>query len=202
MGQLAVFGINNDALNRIVSLLILFVVVIWLALVYWTYSDARRRIADPMLVGCATAASLFPFLGTIVYTIVRPPEYLEDARERELEIKAAEARVQVLKSRTCRNCGAAVEPSFLRCPNCRQKLRQPCRSCSKPLDPLWKICPYCESEVPGAAPAERRRPTRRTSAAAGSYATEQISASRRQPQTGARPRPDGGGGTRSRPPGA
>ena len=79
-----------------VELVILFLVVIWLALVYWTFADARRRIADPLLVGCATAASLFPFVGTIVYMIVRPPEYLDDVRERELEIQAAEARLAEL----------------------------------------------------------------------------------------------------------
>ena len=80
-------------MNLAVNLLLLFLVVFWIALVYWTYADARRRIDDPMLVGCATAASLFPFVGTIVYLIVRPPEYLEDVRERELEIAAAEARL-------------------------------------------------------------------------------------------------------------
>src|SRR5919108_1399549 len=106
--SLALFGIENDGVNVVVNLLVFFLAVIWLPLVYWTYSDASRRIDDPMLVGCATAASLFPFIGTIVYTIVRPPEYLEDARERQLEIKAAEARLQALESRTCRNCGAAV----------------------------------------------------------------------------------------------
>ena len=89
----AIFGIENDALNLAVNLLILFLVVIWLALVYWTYADARRRIADGLLVACATAASLFPFVGTVVYLIVRPPEYLDDVRERELEIAAAEARL-------------------------------------------------------------------------------------------------------------
>ncbi len=67
------FGITNDALNLVVNLLILFLVVLWLALVAWTYLDARRRIEDPVLVACATAASLFPFLGTIVYSILRPP---------------------------------------------------------------------------------------------------------------------------------
>ena len=73
MGLIAMFGIENSGLALAVNLLLLFLVVIWLALVYWTWSDARRRIADPMLVGCATAASLFPFIGTIVYLIVRPP---------------------------------------------------------------------------------------------------------------------------------
>ena len=60
MGALATFGIENDGLNVAVNLLLLFLAVIWLALVYWTFADARRRIADPLLVGCAPPASLFP----------------------------------------------------------------------------------------------------------------------------------------------
>ena len=83
MLALAVFGIKNGTINAAVELICLFLVVIWLALLYWTYADARRRILDPMLVGCAAAAALFPFVGTIVYMIVRPPEYLDDVRERE-----------------------------------------------------------------------------------------------------------------------
>jgi len=157
----ALFGIENDGVNLVVNLLVFFLIVIWLALVYWTYADAQRRIDDPMLVGCATAASLFPFIGTIVYAIVRPPDFLEDARERELEIKAAEARVRMLDSRTCRGCGGAIEPGFLRCPSCLRRLREPCRSCGKPLDPNWRICPYCESEVPGAPVGPPPRSERR-----------------------------------------
>src|SRR5438270_6222252 len=41
----AIFGIKNSGLSLAVNLVILFLVVIWLALVYWTYADARRRIA-------------------------------------------------------------------------------------------------------------------------------------------------------------
>jgi RNA polymerase subunit RPABC4/transcription elongation factor Spt4 len=152
----ALFGIENDGVNLAVNLLIFFLVVIWLALVWWTYSDASRRLEDPMLVGCATAAAVFPFIGTIVYTIVRPPEYLEDARERELEIKAAEGRIRMLETRTCRHCGFHVESAFLRCPSCRRKLKEPCRSCGKPLDPHWKICPYCESDIAGTSPTTTR----------------------------------------------
>ena len=136
-----VFGIKNSTINLVVELLILFLVVIWLALVYWTYADARRRIADPMLIGCATAASLFPFVGTIVYMIVRPPEYLDDVRERDLEMQAAEARLAELGYHLCPHCDAEVERDFLRCPSCMRKLKDPCKTCGKPLDPLWKICP-------------------------------------------------------------
>jgi|EndMetStandDraft_8_1072994.scaffolds.fasta_scaffold132930_2 double zinc ribbon protein len=164
MAVLAVFGIENDGLNLAVNLLLLFLVVIYFALIYWTWADARRRIDDPMLVGCATAASLFPFIGTIVYLIVRPPEYLDDARERELEIAAAEARLAALDQHQCPHCGFDVEKAFLRCPSCLRRLKEPCSVCGKPLDPRWKICPYCEAEV-GQAPAETRRPRARRTAA-------------------------------------
>jgi Double zinc ribbon len=151
-----VFGIKNSTINLVVDLLILFLVVIWLALVYWTYADARRRIADPMLIGCATAASLFPFVGTIVYMIVRPPEYLDDVRERELEMQAAEARLAEVGYHLCPYCDFEVEKDFLRCPNCMRKLKDPCKACGRPLDPEWKICPYCEAEIGAAVPPPRR----------------------------------------------
>ena len=166
MGLIAMFGIENSGLALAVNLLLLFLIVIWLALVYWTYSDARRRIADPMLVACATAASLFPFIGTIVYLIVRPPEYLEDVRERELEMAAAQARLAQLEHQHCQYCGFETEKTFLRCPSCLRRLKEPCTVCGKPLDPRWKICPYCEAEVGQAAPEQRPRRTRRTAAAA------------------------------------
>ena len=153
----AIFGINSNGLDLAVRLLILFLVVIWLALIYWTYMDAMRRIEDPMLVICATVASAFPFVGTILYVIVRPPEYLEDVRERELEIQAAEARLHQLHYLLCPHCDHEVERDFLRCPNCMRKLKDPCVACGKPLDPAWPICPYCETEVPGAIPPRRSR---------------------------------------------
>src|SRR6201985_258354 len=133
MLSIAVFGIKNGTINAAVELIILFLVVIWLALVYWTYADARRRIADPLLVGCATAASLFPFVGTIVYMIVRPPEYLEDVRERELEVQAAEARLHEFDHSLCPHCDYRVERDFNRCPSCLRKLKERCVNCQRPL---------------------------------------------------------------------
>jgi hypothetical protein len=186
MGALAVFGIENDGLNLAVNLLLLFLVVIWLALIYWTFADARRRIADPLLVGCATAASLFPFVGTIVYLIVRPPEYLEDVRERELEIAAAQARLESLEHHHCQYCGFEVEKAFLRCPSCLRRLKEPCTVCAKPLDPRWKICPYCEAEVGQAPPETRRTRPRRAAAAAAAAAPARQAAPRSAPRA-ARP---------------
>jgi hypothetical protein len=151
----ALFGITNSGLNLFVNLLILFLVVVWIALIAWTYLDARRRIRDPVLVACATAASLFPYVGTIVYAILRPPEFLEDARERQLEIRASELRVRQLEEGSCPNCEFPIERSYLRCPNCRVRVKDPCESCGKPIDPRWSLCPYCETPVRRAAPMRR-----------------------------------------------
>jgi len=160
--SLAIFGISNSGLNLVATLFLLMLVVLWLALIVYTYLDARRRISDPFLVACATVASFFPYIGTAVYTIVRPPEYLEDAHERELEIKAAELRVRQLRELTCPNCEYPVEKNFLRCPNCQRRLKDPCPTCSKPVDPRWKLCPYCETTLGGGKERERsRRPQQR-----------------------------------------
>jgi Double zinc ribbon len=144
---LAIFGISNDGLNLAATLFVLMIVVVWLALIVYTYLDARRRISDPFLVACATIGSFFPYIGTAVYAIVRPPEFLEDAHERELEIRAAELRVRQLTEASCPNCEYPVEKNYLRCPQCQRRLKDPCPSCGKPVDPRWALCPYCETPI-------------------------------------------------------
>lgn len=143
-------------------------VVLWLATAYWTFKDARRRIEDPWLVALATVVGLVPpFVGPIVYLFFRPPEYLQDVRERELEIKAMEERLALLDQR-CPVCRARVDSSYLVCPVCTTRLRQACPSCGQPLESLWQICPYCATEITPGMPAlddvTSRRRTRRHAA--------------------------------------
>ena len=141
---LAIFGIDNSGINLGITFVILSLVAIWIALIVFTYSDARRRISDPFLIACSTAASFFPYVGTIVYTVLRPPEFLDDVNERETEMKAAETRMRHLDANSCRKCGFPTQPDFVRCPACRTRLKEPCPSCSRPVGLKWKVCPYCE----------------------------------------------------------
>jgi hypothetical protein len=128
-----------------------FVAVFWLSIGFWVYKDARRRIEDPWLVVMATVLGLVPpFVGALIYMLFRPPEYLEDVRERELEIKAMEERLS-RGDLHCPVCRADVEPSFLVCPVCTTRLRQSCRNCKAPLEALWQVCPYCETSIEPAA---------------------------------------------------
>ena len=153
--------------TAISRLAILFVVVFYCAVVFWIYKDARRRIEDSVLVWTATALGIVvPFLGAIVYMLVRPPEYLEDVRERELEIKAMERRLGG-RDLHCPVCRAEVDASFLVCPVCTTRLRQACTGCNAPLEALWQVCPFCETPIesdgttiPVEQPRRRRRERR------------------------------------------
>ena len=119
-------------------------VVFWLAVGYWVFKDARRRIDDPWLVGAATVLGLVPpFIGAFIYMLFRPPEYLEDVRERELDRG---------RQQNCPVCRAEIDETFLVCPVCTTRLRQACVSCKAPLEPLWQVCPYCETPIESPSP--------------------------------------------------
>ena len=140
------------------NLSLFFVAVFWAATAYWVYKDARRRIEDPWLVVIATLLGIVPpFVGPLIYMLFRPPEYLEDVRERELEIKAMEDRL-ARRDLHCPVCRAEVDPSFLVCPVCTTRLKQACTSCKAPLEALWQICPYCATPVEPTATIEQLPP--------------------------------------------
>ena len=187
---LALFGIEDGSLNLAVNLLILVLVVFWLSLVYWTWADARRRINDPVLITTAAVLSLIvPFIGTVIYTILRPPEFLADAREREIETQASELRMRHLTAQSCPRCEHPIERTWLRCPDCQHRLKDPCRSCNRPVDPRWSICPYCETPLrrpegkrSRSAGAEGERPRRKSAA-------ERVASSEPPPERKQRPAP-------------
>jgi hypothetical protein len=158
--------IDSGTLHAALNGLAFFAFVLWLSLGYWTYKDARRRMEDPLFVGLSTLiAIVIPFVGPFIYMLFRPPEYLEDVRERELEIKAIEERIHAGDLR-CPVCHAEVDLSYLVCPVCTTKLKHACTSCGAPLEPIWQVCPYCETPIeaaePGTPPALGTRRARRT----------------------------------------
>lgn len=139
---------DSEIWGVVKNIAIFFLVVFWLATAYWVYKDARRRIEDPWLLAMAVALGIFPpFLGPLVYMLFRPPEYLDDVRERELEIRAMEESLN--SHERCPVCRSIVEPAYLSCPTCATKLRESCRRCNAPLEPDWQMCPFCETPVEG-----------------------------------------------------
>jgi hypothetical protein len=136
------------------NLRIFFALVFWIATVWWVYKDARRRIEDPWLIATATMVGLIvPVLGVFIYMLFRPPEYLDDVRERELEIRAMEERL-AKRDLHCPVCRSEVDIGYLVCPICTTKLKQACVTCKAPLEALWQVCPFCETPIEPAAVGE------------------------------------------------
>ena len=137
----AVFHSTAFLLTR--DLAIGMALLFWLALGYWVYKDARRRIDDPWLVATATALGLVPpYLGPLVYMLFRPPETLAELRSRSAELHLFEHHL-ASAAPSCPACGAPARDGYLVCPVCARRLRHACGACSAPLEPEWRTCPYC-----------------------------------------------------------
>ena len=132
--------LQSPVLTLGLRLVLLFFAVLWISLVYWTFADAGRRGAMRWYWGIV--ALIFPFLGTLIYLIVRPPEYLLDYRERELELAVLERELRQ-RVDLCPNCRSVVEKDYLLCPECDWDLKKPCTNCRRPLEVKWQNCPYC-----------------------------------------------------------
>lgn len=122
------------------------VIVFWLGFAYWVNKDARQRSRNLFFVGFATLLGLVPLVGPLVYLLVRPAERRNDARSRDAELAAFET-LAALRGGTCPECTAPVEATYLACPVCTARLREPCVHCDAPLEPLWQMCPYCATPV-------------------------------------------------------
>lgn len=121
-----------------------FLFALWLSLVVWTYRDAKKRGSFAFF--WALAVLVFNFYGWIIYLIFRPPEYLDEAKERELEIKEREARLKY-EVYLCPGCRRQAEKDFVVCPYCFKKLKRACSNCNRLLQLDWSVCPYCQTTL-------------------------------------------------------
>jgi hypothetical protein len=133
----------KTAILVVVALAIVFAI----GLAYWVNKDARRRTRNVLWVLLATALGLVPFVGPVVYLLFRSAETRDEVRARNAEIAAFDALVGGAHGATCPECSAPVEASYLVCPVCTARLREPCARCETPLDPLWQMCPHCATPV-------------------------------------------------------
>ena len=142
---------------------IFLVVVFWLAVGYWVYKDARRRIEDPWLVGDGDGARARSAVRRRAHLHALPaarvPRGRARARARD-QGDGGEPRPR--RQQHCPVCRAEIDENFLVCPVCTTRLRQACATCKAPLEPLWQVCPYCETPI--ATPTADPVPAARASA--------------------------------------
>jgi Double zinc ribbon len=133
-------------LHLALNLTLFVAAVFWLGVACWVYRDARRRSRDLWMIGASTLLGLVPVVGPVGYLLIRPPETRDEAKTRRVEVEALESWLR-REPPHCPTCLAGVEASFLVCPVCTTRLKEPCAGCSAPLAPTWLVCPFCTLDV-------------------------------------------------------
>jgi RNA polymerase subunit RPABC4/transcription elongation factor Spt4 len=151
----------NDTVQLILRGIGFYIVFLWLATAYWAYRDMSARTMNPVAPYLAAGLIivftpvLFVF-SWLLYRILRPHETVAEANERALAEEAM--LVEVEKQAHCANCGRAVQPEWLICPTCRNRLRRLCSNCGRLVELDWSLCAYCgkDFERPVPLPAHTR----------------------------------------------
>ncbi len=133
-----------------------YVAVLWVATAYFVWRDARRRSASATFQLFALLLGFVPpFLGALVYLVIRPPRTLDEERAYALEEQSLlELDSDPVALRPCPSCGKDIEAEFIVCPYCRTQFARRCHGCDRVLRLGWAVCPYCAEEV-GHAPLGR-----------------------------------------------
>lgn len=146
----ALFDSTSGAVLIALVAAVIYFTVLWVAVAFWVVRDARRRSESLVFASFAALMGLgMPFLGLLIYLVVRPPRTLDEERALILEEQALteEDLVERPATRPCPTCGRDIEPDFVICPYCRTQFARRCGACGKWLRLGWHVCPYCAEEV-------------------------------------------------------
>lgn len=144
-GMLGVVGPLLDVLKWVFGV---YIVLLWMATVIWTYRDIHARHEEALLqVLAVSMALLIPFAGLGVYMMLRPRQTISDRYERSLEEEYL--RHDIEEQFVCPQCQRGIDHEFILCPHCHTALRRRCISCDHVIDLTWSICPYCGDDGSG-----------------------------------------------------
>src|SRR3954447_17411284 len=128
------------------TVLITYLLALWIAAVWWTFQDIRSRSADILLQLAATLlVAVFSFPGLLIYFLLRPQRTLAEIYDEQLE---EDALLRTMQEGTCPSCQRNIEGDFLFCPWCQTRVRQACERCERPIMMRWRSCPYCGTATP------------------------------------------------------
>ncbi|MGD0834398.1 MAG: zinc ribbon domain-containing protein [Candidatus Dormibacteria bacterium] len=134
-----------------VGIAVAYVALLAIAVAFNVVRDARRRSHSwAFAIFAFLLAFLPPFLGAIIYVVIRPPRPLDEERALAAEAQIlAEPVVVDRPTRPCPTCGRDLEEDFVMCPYCRTQFARRCAACEHTLRLGWPVCPFCGAEVGG-----------------------------------------------------
>ena len=113
---------NSQLLLNIVSaVLILFLMLYWVLVAFWVFTDSRKSKINPLLWGvialCTNIAGLF------IYLIYKQ------------------------NSQICHQCGALQSKENIHCTHCGTKLNRTCMFCDSIVNEEDSYCSHCGSQI-------------------------------------------------------
>jgi RNA polymerase subunit RPABC4/transcription elongation factor Spt4 len=142
---------SNPVVQLAATLIVVYVVMLWLGTAYWAFRDMQARTENPILPYFASALIIFftplVFLfAWLMYIIIRPRETMAEVYERSLAEESLLAEME--KHLNCPTCRARVSEDWIVCPNCRTRLHRICPACQRLTEPAWSICAFCGTDLP------------------------------------------------------
>ncbi len=129
-------------LEIVVTIFGAMVFALWAGTIIWTFNDMRARSWDWAAIFLAVLlVVVVPFVGLVVYLLVRPKESLADTYDRTLEEEALLRDMDA--AWTCSQCSVQVKEEWIYCPQCRAQLQFSCRTCGQNIRTDWQHCAYC-----------------------------------------------------------
>ena len=140
-------------LASVVTVIGAMVFALWAGTIIWTFNDMRARSWDwAAIFLAALLVAVVPFVGLVVYLLVRPKESLADTYDRALE---EEALLRDMDSTwKCSQCSGQVQAEWIYCPQCRTQLQYSCRTCGYNVRTDWQHCAFCGVTLNIASPPD------------------------------------------------
>lgn len=138
--------LNSVTLQLVVKAIIVYILVLWIAVIIWVTKDIVSRTNNLILqVIFIVLVTVLGFFGLIIYLILRPNKTLIQKYNEELEQKIFTETFSEIYN--CVGCGAKIDKEFNFCPYCATECRGICSTCGQTVILSWKTCPYCKTPI-------------------------------------------------------
>lgn len=135
---------NPSNVPLVVNFLVLYLAVLWLAVLAWILRDITTRSQNILIV---LATLVFVAIGNLpavaIYLLLRPEKTLEDAKEKDLFY----ASILDKEVGSCGHCQSLVRNDYKFCPTCGENLERHCENCGIRVQPTWSFCSNCQIDL-------------------------------------------------------
>jgi RNA polymerase subunit RPABC4/transcription elongation factor Spt4 len=135
--------LSSDVFGTVKLIILGYFALLWLAIIIWVTRDVLQRSGSIFLQAFSILLNIVvPFLGVLLYLIIRPGKTRMERYYEELERNVLESETPGDQN-ACGKCLTPVDKDFIFCPNCGENLKKTCLKCKKTFPIIWNICPFC-----------------------------------------------------------